>query len=141
MPNQKFILGIALVAVILFGLNLKPDLLGSDINNFMAGLSSPSLACNSPALLKGFHQRFDEHLQQATPDRRKALAHYALHIKRTETLGQVGNTLSCSMDYTLEEGGSVGTFVFLLSKDDDNKLIWRHNPFAIPPYEELCIQC
>jgi hypothetical protein len=140
MPNQKFIFVLALLAIILFGVNVKPELFGSIIKSFPASLTGSSLACNSPDLFKEFQRKFDErvaNLKKTTggsPDYFKKLERYALHIERTETLGQVGNSLSCSMDYTVAEGSDPETFKFLLGRDDDGQLVWHFDSRIIAPY-------
>ncbi len=73
---------------------------------------------------------------RAIEEHRNNLNHLALHIVRTETLGQVGNSLSCSMDYTFSEAAdSPETFKFLLGRDDDGHLVWHYDPRVTPPYE------
>ena len=169
MPSQKFIFGLALLAIILFGVNVKPELFGSIIKSFPTGLTGPSLACNSPDLFKEFRQRLNERIEglkanvtqntiafdngecsakrddpnceknrvaRAIEEHRNNLNHLALHIVRTETLGQVENSLSCSMDYTFSEAAdSPETFKFLLGRDDDGRLVWHYDQRVTPPYE------
>lgn len=140
MPNPKLIFVLALLAIILFGVNVKPELFGSIIKSFPASLTGSSLACNSPDLFKEFQRKFDERvatIKRIRPgqDSLKWLERYALHIERTETLGQVGNSLSCSMDFTYVEGGDTETFKFLLGRDDDGHLVWHYDPWIIAPYE------
>ncbi len=73
----------------------------------------------------GEKNRCEENIRQKYRD---SLDRASLHIERTETLGKVGNSLSCSMDYTLEQGGDPETFKFLLGRDDDGHLVWHYDP-------------
>ncbi len=73
-------------------------------------------------------------VENARQNYRKNLERLALDVERTETLGQVGNSLSCSMDYTFAEGSDPETFKFLLGRDDDGHLVWHFDSRIIAPY-------
>jgi len=162
MPNHKFVFGLALLALIFLGISFKPELLGTTLKNI--NFSSPSLACNSSDLLQQFQRKFDEkiaykkahidetplffsdeysrdpegkkrHEESIIQNYRNSLDRAEWHVERTETLGQIGNLLSCRMEYTREKGQPAKTFQFLLGRDDQGRFTVHHDPMVMPPYE------